>query len=85
MLYLLQHLLKCGECGHNFHARSTWTTTSVRNGKKYQYDLPTPRRYYDAQFADAGKAEHWLDDHYAGQEPAEQDRRRNQGVAEAAP
>ena len=46
MLYLLQHLLKCGECGHNFHARSTWTTTSVRNGKKYQYDLPSPRRYY---------------------------------------
>ena len=38
--------LKCGECGHNFHARSTWTTTSVRNGKKYRYDLPTPRRYY---------------------------------------
>ena len=46
VLYLLQHLLKCGECGHNFHARSTWTTTSVRNSKKYQYDLPTPHRYY---------------------------------------
>ena len=46
VLYLLQHLLKCGECGHNFHARSMWTTTSVRNGKKYCYDLPTPRRYY---------------------------------------
>ena len=46
VVYLLQHLLRCGECGHNFHARSTWRTTSVRNGKKYQYDLPTPRRYY---------------------------------------
>ena len=46
MLYLLQHLLKCGECGHNFHAKSTWRTTNVRNGKKYRYDLPTPRRYY---------------------------------------
>ena len=44
--YLLQHLLKCGECGHNFHAKSTWRTTNVRNGKKYRYDLPTPRRYY---------------------------------------
>ena len=46
LLYLLQHLLKCGECGHNFHAKSTWRTTNVRNGKKYRYDLPVPRRYY---------------------------------------
>ena len=46
VLYLLQHLLKCTECGHNFHAKSTWRTTNVRNGKKYRYDLPTPRRYY---------------------------------------
>ena len=23
-----------------------WTNTSVRNGKKYQYELTTPRRYY---------------------------------------
>ena len=46
MLYLLQHLLKCGECGHNFHAKSQWSSINVRNGKKYSYDLPTPRRYY---------------------------------------
>ena len=46
VLYLLQHLLKCGECGRNFHTRSSWTTTSVRNGKAYTYDLTTPRRYY---------------------------------------
>ena len=46
VVYLLQHLLRCAECGRNFHARSTWTTTSVRNGKKYRYDLPSPRRYY---------------------------------------
>ena len=46
VLYMLQHLLKCGECGHNFHAKSTWRTTNVRNGKKYRYDLPAPRRYY---------------------------------------
>ena len=46
VVYLLQHLLKCGECGRNFHARASWTTTSVRKGKAYTYDLPTPRRYY---------------------------------------
>ena len=46
IFYLLQHLLKCDECGHNFHEKSTWTTTNVRNGKTYSYDLPTPRRYY---------------------------------------
>ena len=45
-LYLLQHLLKCGECGRNFHARCSWKTTTVRDGKKYSYDLPTPLRYY---------------------------------------
>ena len=46
VLYLLQHLLKCGECGRNFHARCTGTTSNIRNGKKYSYDLPIPRRYY---------------------------------------
>ena len=46
VLYLLQHLLKCGECGRNFHTRASWTTTSVRKGKDYTYDLTTPRRYY---------------------------------------
>ena len=46
VLYLLQHLLKCGECSRNFHTRASWTTTSVRNGKAYTYDLTAPRRYY---------------------------------------
>ena len=46
VLYQLQHLLKCGECGRNFHTRASWTTTSVRNGKAYTYDLTAPRRYY---------------------------------------
>ncbi len=45
-LYLLQHLLRCGECGHNFHAKSARGTTNVPNGKKYRYDLSSPRRYY---------------------------------------
>ena len=42
VLYLLQHLLKCGECGHNFHAKSTWRTSSVRNGKKIPLRLARP-------------------------------------------
>ena len=46
VLYVLQHLLRCGECGHNFHAKTTWSTTNVRGGKKYRYDLTAPRRYY---------------------------------------
>ena len=46
VLYVLQHLLRCGECGHNFHAKSTWSSITVRNGKKYRYDLPAPNRYY---------------------------------------
>ena len=46
VLYLLQHLLRCGECGHNFHAKSTWRDSSNRNGQQYRYDLPAPRRYY---------------------------------------
>ena len=45
-IYLLQHLLRCGECGYSFHAKSTWSSTNVRDGKKYRYDLPAPRRYY---------------------------------------
>ena len=46
VLYLMQHLLRCGECGHNFHARCTRSTTNVCNGKKNRYELPTPSRYY---------------------------------------
>ena len=46
VLHLLQHLLKCAECGRNFHARSAWTITSVRNGKSYKYERDTPLRYY---------------------------------------
>ena len=46
VFYLLQHLLKCGECGHRFHGKSTWGTTNVRNGKRYRYDYASPHRYY---------------------------------------
>ena len=46
VLYLLQHLLKCGECGRRFHAKSTWGTVKVRNGKRYRYNYRAPHRYY---------------------------------------
>ena len=29
VLYLLQHLLKCGECGHNSHAKSQWSSINM--------------------------------------------------------
>ena len=44
--YLLQHLLKCGECGHKFGAKASWSSSNLRNGKRYRYDLLSPRRYY---------------------------------------
>ena len=46
MPYLLQHLLKCGECGQNFGAHASWHSSNIRNGKRYSYDLPSPLRYY---------------------------------------
>ena len=44
--YLLQYLLKCGECGQKFGAKASWHSSTMRNGKKYRYDLSTPLRYY---------------------------------------
>ena len=64
VLYLLQHLLKCGECGRNFHTRASWTTTSVRNGKAYSYELTTPppllhvQRHSEPPLALPGEALH---------------------------
>ena len=46
VVYLLQYILKCGECGHRFHSKSTWRTTNVRNGKRYRYEYSSPHRYY---------------------------------------
>ena len=46
VFYLLQHLLRCTECGLMFGARSNWYTSNRRNGKIYRYDAPAPRRYY---------------------------------------
>ena len=44
--YLLQHLLRCTECGLRFRAKATWDSSNRRNGKVYRYETATPRRYY---------------------------------------
>ena len=44
--YLLQHLLRCAECGMMFGANGTQFTSHRRNGKLYEYHLAIPRRYY---------------------------------------
>ena len=47
MFYLLQHLVRCAECGMMLGAKGTRFTTQRRNGKVYRYDFPdNPRRYY---------------------------------------
>ena len=45
-LYLLQHLLRCAECGRKFRAVSRWRTHATRGGKRVAYDLKVPLRYY---------------------------------------
>ena len=44
--YLLQHMMRCNECGMLFGAHSAWSTSSTRNGRRYRYDLKKPLRYY---------------------------------------
>ena len=46
VLYLLQHLLRCTECGRKFRAVSRWRTHATRGGKRVAYDLKVPLRYY---------------------------------------
>ena len=46
VFYLLQHMMRCAECGTLLGARSTWTATRTRNGKRQRYRMPSPRRYY---------------------------------------
>ena len=46
VLYLLQHLLRCAECGRTFRASSRWHANATRHGKRVAYDLTVPRRYY---------------------------------------
>ena len=44
--YLLQYMLRCSECGRKFRAQAMWRSSSSRNGKRYNYELSTPNRYY---------------------------------------
>ena len=46
LFYLLQHLVKCAECGYLMGCRATRRQTTKRGGKVYNYDLDSPRRYY---------------------------------------
>ena len=44
--YLLQHMIRCTECGMLFGAHSARFTSSTHNGKKYRYEMEKPLRYY---------------------------------------
>ena len=44
--YMLQHMMRCTECGLIFGAKSYWWVYSTRKGKKYRYDLKAPMKYY---------------------------------------
>ena len=46
LFYMLQHIVKCAECGRLLGARTSRTRTTKRNGKAYRYQLDPPRRYY---------------------------------------
>ena len=45
-LYLLQHLLRCSECGRKLRAHARWRTHATRHGQRVTYDLKVPLRYY---------------------------------------
>ena len=46
VFYLLQHLIRCGECNRFFGCRSVNRTTVRAKGKTYMRDLESPRRRY---------------------------------------
>ena len=46
LFYLLQHVLRCAECGLLFQAKANRRTSTMRKGKVYRYEYPNPRRYY---------------------------------------
>ncbi len=46
VFYLLQHMVRCAECGTLFGARASWFAMGTRNGRRYRYDRSTPLRYY---------------------------------------
>ena len=46
VFYLLQHMMRCAECGTLFGARASWMATRTRHGERHRYELASPRRYY---------------------------------------
>ena len=46
VFYLLQHLVRCAECGLLMGGQANTKKEVKRNGKLYKYELDPPRRYY---------------------------------------
>ena len=46
LFYLLQHLVRCTECGMLMGCRANRRQSVKRDGKTYSYELDPPRRYY---------------------------------------
>ena len=46
LFYLLQHLVRCAECGMLMGGRANRRQSVKRDGKTYQYEVDPPRRYY---------------------------------------
>ena len=47
LFYLLQHLVRCAECGFLMGCRANRRQTAKRDGKVYRYELDPPHRYYN--------------------------------------
>ena len=47
LFYLLQHLVRCAECGFLMGCRANRRQTVKRDGKSYRYELDPPHRYYN--------------------------------------
>ena len=46
LFYLLQHMVRCAECGYLMGCRATRRASFKRGGRVYRQDLEHPRRYY---------------------------------------
>ena len=46
VFYLLQHMMRCSECGFLMGGSANTKKEVKRNGKLYKYELDPPRRYY---------------------------------------
>ena len=46
IFYLLQHLVRCTECGYIMGCQANRRQTVKRDGKSYRYELDPPHRYY---------------------------------------